>query len=102
MFVLCFEKGKFDSGIQEMMSVYQRLINDQNSHWSRMVAVITKVTYSSDEYDSIDEWVQEMEKWKIGLKEQLVSKDPSAAPTILCISQDLTKLKRKENIQGTE
>ena len=102
MFVLCFEKGKFDSGIQEMMSVYQRLINDQKSYWSRMVAVITKVSYVSADYDSVDEWVEEMETWKNGMKKQFISRDPNANPTILCISQDLSKPKRKENIQGTE
>ena len=68
MFVLCFEKGKFDTGIQEMMSVYQRLINDQKSYWSRMVAVITKVSYVSTDYDNINEWVEEMETWKKNLK----------------------------------
>ena len=67
-----------------------------------MVAVITKVSYVSSDYDSIDEWVEEMETWKIGLKKQFINKDLNALPTILCISQDLTKPKRKENIQGTE
>ena len=51
-----------------------------------MVAVITKVSYVSSDYDSIDEWVEEMETWKIGLKKQFINKDPNALPTILCIS----------------
>lgn len=51
-----------------------------------MVAVITKVSYVSADYDSVDEWVEEMETWKKGLKKQFINKDPNALPTILCIS----------------
>ena len=51
-----------------------------------MVAVITKVSYVSADYDSVDEWVEEMETWKNGMKKQFLSRDPNANPTILCIS----------------
>ena len=55
MFVLCFEQGKFDSGIKEMMATYLRLLNDESKIWSNLVAVITKVGWSND-YENIDEW----------------------------------------------
>ena len=66
MFVLCFEQGKFDSGIKEMMATYLRLLNDESKIWSNLVAVITKVGWSND-YENIDEWNSEMDQWKVAL-----------------------------------
>ena len=53
MFVLCFEKGKFDQGIQGMMQTYMRLLNDKEKIWQNMTAVITKVGWDSEEHDEL-------------------------------------------------
>ena len=50
MFILCFEQGKFDASIQEMMRTYSRFISDQRRIWSNMIAVITKISYSNDDF----------------------------------------------------
>ena len=42
-----------------------------------------------------------MEIWKANLREEMKKRYNGADPTILCISQDLTKPKRKENKKGT-
>ena len=43
-----------------------------------------------------------MSQWKLALQKEFSSRYQEANPTILVISQDLTKTKRKENQQGTE
>ena len=35
-------------------------MGNSKSIWSRMVAVITKVSYQEDDYQTIDEWIQDM------------------------------------------
>ena len=55
MFLLCFEQGKFDSSLQEMMRTYTRFLSDATRIWSNMLAVITKISYNSD-YEDISEW----------------------------------------------
>ena len=60
VFVLCFEKGKFDSGFQTVIQTYRNLLNDESKIWRNMIAVITKVGWSSD-YEEVEEWQEEME-----------------------------------------
>ena len=43
-----------------------------------------------------------MSQWKLALQKEFSSRYKEANPTILVISQDLAKTKRKENQQGTE
>ena len=43
-----------------------------------------------------------MSQWKLALQKEFSSRYQEANPTVLVISQDLTKTKRKENQQGTE
>ena len=65
-----------------------------------MIAVITKVSYTSD-HENIDEWNQEMEEWKHNLQELFNERYENAKPTVLCISQDQSHPKRQENILNT-
>ena len=48
MFVLCWEKGKFDKGFQTTVETYLHLLKDKKLFWESMVAVITKQGYSED------------------------------------------------------
>ena len=102
MFVLCFEKGKFDQGIQGMMQTYMRLLNDKEKIWQNMTAVITKVGWDSEEHDELKEWIEEMDNWENNLKTEFSKRYEGAEPSILVISQDITRKKRKENKEGTE
>ena len=70
--------------------------------WNSIIVVITKVIYNSDEYDDIGEWIDEMESYKNSMKSELKKHFKDAHPTVLAISQDITKPKRKENKEGTE
>ena len=56
--------------------------------WKNIIFVITKVTYDSDEYEDIEEWIEQMENIKQELKDVLADEKhyPDAHPTILCIS----------------
>ena len=83
------------------MATYLRLLNDDSKIWSNLIAVITKVGWSND-YEDIDEWTKEMDEWKDALLKEFNKRYDGAEPTVLVISQDLTKPKRKENILGTE
>ena len=56
LFVLCFEYGKFDSGIQDMIENYSKLLNDKSKMWKSMIAVVTKVSWNED-HETLDEWV---------------------------------------------
>ena len=70
--------------------------------YSSMVAVITKVSYQEVDYETIDEWEQEMREWKEGLIKEFATRYEGANPNVLVISQDLTKTKRMENKIGTK
>ena len=70
--------------------------------WNNIIVVITKVTYDYDEHDDIGEWIDEMELYKNSLKSELKKHFKDAHPTVLAISQDITKPKKKENNEGTE
>ena len=56
LFVLCFEYGKFDSGIQDMIDNYSKLLNDKSKMWKSMIAVVTKVSWNED-HETLDEWI---------------------------------------------
>ena len=70
MFVLCFEYGKFDVSIQNMMATYENLLDKGHFMWLNMVAVVTKVSYTED-FEVISEWVDLMETWKHNLSNEL-------------------------------
>ena len=67
LFVLCFEKGKFDATIQDIITAYQDLTGKNKKLWTNMVAVITKVQYSQEDHDSFEGWKEEMNQWRAGL-----------------------------------
>ena len=54
IFVLCFEAGKWDASMQVMMKTYENLLDKGHSMWLNMAAVVTKVTYDTDEFDNIE------------------------------------------------
>ena len=93
MFVLCFEAGKFDLGIQTMMQTYENLLDKGQSMWDNMMCIVTKVSWNED-YEQLQDWIDEMEKWKNELGELLRAKYKGAQPTISAISQDITKPRR--------
>ena len=64
MMLLCFEKGKFDTGVQKMIQTYVNLLDKGSNMWKNIIVVITKVTYLDDDYEDIGEWIDEMEMWK--------------------------------------
>ena len=70
MFVLCFEYGKFDVSIQNMMTTYENLLDKGHFMWLNMVAIVTKVSYTED-FEVISEWVDLMEMWKHNLSNEL-------------------------------
>ena len=86
MFILCFEQGKFDASIQEMMRTYTRFISDPTRIWSNMIAVITKISYDHDEYEVVAEWENVMEQWKKNLENEFRKRHKGANPTVLAIS----------------
>lgn len=102
MILLCFEKGKFDTGVQKMIKTYENLLDKGGDMWKNMIVVITKVSYTEDDYDDMGEWIDEMEKWKHNFRQALSQHYKNAYPTVLAISQDITKPKREENKVGTE
>ena len=53
MFVLCFEKGKFDTGFQTVLQTYRNLLNNEEKFWTNMIAVVTKVEWNVD-YEDIE------------------------------------------------
>lgn len=67
-----------------------------------MTAVITKVGWDSEEHDELKEWIEEMDNWENNLKTEFSKRYEGAEPSILVISQDITRKKRKENKEGTE
>ena len=101
MFVLCFEQGKFDTGIQTMMQTYENLLDQGQSMWHNMTCVVTKVGWN-DDYDEMKDWTDEMEMWKENLAKLIHQKYQGAEPMIVAISQDITKPRREENKPGTE
>ena len=70
--------------------------------WNNIIVIITKVTYNVDEHEDIGEWINEMEMLKHNFRIELAKHYKDAHPTVLAISQDITKPRRKENIEGTE
>ena len=48
LFVLCFEFGKFDIGIQNMMKTYENLLDKDHTLWGSMTCIITKISYTED------------------------------------------------------
>ena len=86
IFVLCFEKGKFDSGFQTIIQTYRNLLNNEEKIWTNMIAVITKVGWSVD-YDEIEEWEEEMEEYKKNLEAEFKRRyGENATPTVIAIS----------------
>ena len=70
--------------------------------WKNIIVVITKVTYDDDEYEDIGGWIDEMDLFKHNFRAELEKPYKDAHPTVLAISQDITKPRRKENMEGTE
>ena len=101
MFVLCFEAGKFDAGIQIMMQTYENLLDKRQSMWDNMMCIITKASWN-DDHVQLQDWIDEMERWKNELGQLLRAKYKGAEPTIFAISQDITRPRREENKPGTE
>ena len=102
MMLLCFEKGKFDAGVQKMIKTYEHLLDKGGNMWKNIIVVITKVTYDDDEYEDIGGWIDVMEQYKQNFRIELAKHYKDAHPTVLAISQDITKPRRKENTEGTE
>ena len=102
LFVLCFEQGKFDATIQDIITCYQELTGKNKKLWNNMVAVITKVQYSEEEHGTFEAWESEMIKWSSSLKKEFSRRYQMNDISILVISQDLSRKKRKENQQGTQ
>ena len=67
-----------------------------------MTAVITKISYSDEEHEELSEWQDEMDTWIKGLHNEFRKRYDDASPTILAISQDMSKPNREENKPGTE
>ena len=84
-----------------MMRTYTKFLSDPTRVWSNMIAVITKISYTSD-FEDISEWVETMESFKTNLTKEFKKRHQEAEPTVLAISQDRTKPKRKENVEGSE
>ena len=102
MFVLCFEKGKFDDGFQTTIQTYKNLLNNDDKFWSNMIAVVTKVGWSED-HDCIEDWKKEMYDYKVNLQKEFQQRFGSKAyPTIVVISQDISRPGRTENRPNTE
>ena len=102
MLIFCFEKGKFDSGVQKIIKTYEHLLDKGANMWKNIIVVITKVTYDSDEHDDIGDWIDEMETFKHNFRIELEKHYKNVHPTVLAISQDITKPRKKENKEGTE
>ena len=67
-----------------------------------MIAVITKVGWNVD-YEEFEEWEEEINMYKNNLAEEFKKRyGENATPTIVAISQDITKPKRKENKPKTQ
>ena len=60
LFVLCMQFGKFDSGIQDMLKIYENLLDKDQTLWGNMSCIVTKVSFTED-YDEVSEWIEEME-----------------------------------------
>ena len=86
MLLLCFEKGKFDAGVQKMIKTYEHLLDKGANMWKNIIVVITKVTYDDDEYENIGEWIDEMEIFKHNFEIELEKHYKDAHPTVLAIS----------------
>ena len=78
------------------------LLDMGNNMWKNIIVVITKVTYDSDEHDDIGDWIDEMETFKHNFRNELEKHYKNVHPTVLAISQDITKPRKKENKEGTE
>ena len=66
-----------------------------------MVAVITKVDSIDYEEDELEEWTKELQQWKENFEKEFVQRCNGENPTIITISQDMTKPNRKENQKGS-
>ena len=86
MMLLCFEKGKFDTGVQKMIQTYVNLLDKGSNMWKNIIVVITKVTYLDDDYEDMGEWIDEMERWKHNFRSVLSEHYKDAHPTVLAIS----------------
>ena len=71
LFVLCFEFGKFDIGIQNMMKLYENLLDKDQTLWGGMTCIITKVSFNDDDHDEVKDWIHEMEEWKKNLSKEI-------------------------------
>ena len=67
-----------------------------------MTAVITKISYSEEEHEQLSDWQEEMETTIKNLHNEFRKRYDDASPTILAISQDMSRPKREENKPGTE
>ena len=84
-----------------MIEIYKKLLNDDKKIWTSMIAVITKVEWNVD-YNDMRDWIKTMENWKDGLRKEFIKHyGEDATPTVMSISYDLTREKRKETIRGT-
>ena len=69
-----------------MIKTYEHLLDKGDNMWKNIIVIITKVTYSDDEYKDIGEWIDEMEKFKHNFRIELVKHYKDAHPTVLAIS----------------
>ena len=51
-----------------------------------MIAVITKISYTNDDYENVTEWEDTMEQWKKNLDNEFRKRHKGANPTVLAIS----------------
>ena len=85
-----------------MLETYMHLLKDKKKFWQNMTVVITKISWSND-YGKLSEWQEEMDTWIKGLHDKFIERyEEEARPTILAISQDMSKPNREENKPGTE
>ena len=79
------------------MKTYENLLREEQTMWNNMVFVVKKVSTTDYNYE---EWIDVMELYKKNLADKICESYCGADPTVLCISQDLSKPKRPENIPG--
>ena len=84
-----------------MIQTYYNLLGKGSDVWKNIIVVITKATFNED-YDNMGEWIHDMENQKHNFRTMLLKHHEHAYPTVLAISQDITRPNRQENKKGTE
>jgi len=55
-----------------MIQTYVNLLDKGSNMWKNIIVVITKVTYLDDDYESTQDWIDEMEMWKHNFRSTLL------------------------------